>query len=163
MLETKYVKIEKLQEHPDNPRTIKSDDFDRLCRSIQDNPEFFEARPVLYNKKGYVFAGNQRLKAAKTLGLKEIPAILMDIDEEKEVELMMRDNIANGDWDVIQLANFNIDDLKEYGLDGDILGEVNNYLNGDDFLPDEIENQGKLDEGKMMICPHCGRDFEVKG
>jgi len=34
-----YRKISELKKLPNNPRAIKSDDFDKLCTSIQNNPE----------------------------------------------------------------------------------------------------------------------------
>jgi len=59
-----YRKIEELTKLPNNPRTIKDESFQKLCKSIQDNKDYFEARPlILSNRTGelVIIAGNQRL------------------------------------------------------------------------------------------------------
>lgn len=113
-----YVPIDSLKLHPQNPRQISEKQFTALKRSIKDNPDYFETRPVLYNSAGYIFAGNMRYRAAKELGLKEIPAVLLSITPERERELMILDNHENGEWDYDILANnFTIEELKEWGID----------------------------------------------
>ena len=102
---TAYVKTELLKTHPKNPRLIRDEEFKDLCKSIKEDPAFFEARPILYNKEFVVFAGNQRLKAAIELGLKEVPAILMDIPEKQQEKIMVKDNRQSGTWDFDILAN----------------------------------------------------------
>lgn len=107
-----------------NPRTIKKADMDKLVKSIKDNPDYFEARPIILSNrtgKNVIIAGNQRLKAAEQLGLKEVPAVLLEgLTEDREREIIIRDNVSNGEWDMDELANsFDIDELKEWGLDLD--------------------------------------------
>ena len=38
---TRYMPTAKMKLHPSNPRFIKDRDFDILCQSIQNNPDFF--------------------------------------------------------------------------------------------------------------------------
>lgn len=112
-----YVRTDKLKLHPNNPRFIKDRDFDILCESIQANPEFFEARPILCTPDMVVFAGNMRLRAARHLKQKTVPVIIMDITEEKARELMIRDNVNNGQWDTDALAEmFEIPELAAWGM-----------------------------------------------
>jgi len=120
--EIKYRKLDEIHELPGNPRYIKDDQFKTLCDSIQDNPEYFEARPIiLSNRTGklIILAGNQRYKAAKTIGRASVPTILLEgLTEEKEKEIIIRDNISNGNWDWDILANeWNEEDLKDWGLE----------------------------------------------
>lgn len=118
-----YVETSKLKLHPDNPRLIKDTQFQILKDSIKDNPEYFEARPILCNKDMVVFAGNMRLRAALELGLKDVPVVIMDIGPEKERELLIRDNVSNGEWQMDALANtFDIKELASFGVGDDILG-----------------------------------------
>ena len=104
-----YRPIADLKELPGNPRTIKKDQFEKLKTSIRDNADYFEARPIiLSNRTGelVILAGNQRYKASKALGLKEVPTILLEgLSEEREREIIIRDNVENGDWDWDELAN----------------------------------------------------------
>lgn len=118
MQKIEYVPVGKLKNHSQNPRLIKGDDFEKLCKSIEANLDYFEARPILCNKDMVVFAGNMRLKAAKHLKMKEVPVCIMDISEERQKELMIRDNVQNGQWDISLLtAEFETEDLESYGVD----------------------------------------------
>ena len=106
---TKYRKLSELHELPGNPRTIKKDQFEKLKKSLTDNADYFEARPIiLSNRTGklLIIAGNQRYKAAKAIGMTEVPTILLEgLSEEREREIVIRDNVENGDWDWDTLAN----------------------------------------------------------
>lgn len=120
--EVVYRKLSDLKKLPNNPRTIKKDDMERLKQSIKDNPDYFEARPIiLSNRTGdlVILAGNQRYEAAKALGMTEVPTFLLEgLTEAREREIIIRDNVSNGDWDFDILANeFDIDDLEKWGVD----------------------------------------------
>jgi len=122
MIKTEYRKIKDLKKLPNNPRIIKDLQFQQLCKSIKDNPDYFEARPcILSDRTGefIIIAGNQRYEAAKTLGLKQIPTVLIpDLTEQREKEIIVRDNVSNGSWDYDLLANeWEVTDLQEWGID----------------------------------------------
>ena len=117
-----YRPIKELKELPGNPRTIKKDQFEKLKKSIKDNADYFEARPIiLSNRTGenIILAGNQRYKAAKAIGLDAVPTILLEgLTEEREKEIIIRDNVENGDWDMDILANeWDPAELEEWGVD----------------------------------------------
>lgn len=116
-----YRKLSELKKLPNNPRTIKKDDMERLKKSIKDNQDYFEARPIiLSNRTGdlVILAGNQRYEAAKALGMDEVPTFLLEgLTEAREREIIIRDNVSNGDWDMDALANeWDIDLLQEWGV-----------------------------------------------
>jgi len=138
MLKPEYIPVGKIKPNPQNPRVIKDDAFKRLCASIKEDRDYFEARPILVNKDMVVFAGNQRYRAAVEIGMKEVPVIVMD-NPELEAKRMLRDNISAGDWDMDILANdFDADFLREVGFSDEELGD----LAQDEALLDE----DKLDE-----------------
>lgn len=117
-----YRNLSELHELPGNPRTIKKDQFEKLKKSLKDNQDYFEARPIiLSNRTGelIILAGNQRYKAAKAIGLEQVPTILLEgLSEEREREIVIRDNVENGDWDMDALANeWNAQDLLDWGVD----------------------------------------------
>jgi len=118
-----YKKISEIKLLENNPRTISDRQFKILCTSIKKNIDYFEARPlILSDRTGelVVIAGNQRYKAAQSLGLKEVPTYLMkNLTEETEREIVIRDNISNGDWDFDLLANeWDTEELEDWGLEG---------------------------------------------
>jgi len=147
-------KLSTLRKLPGNPRTISAPDLETLKDSLATNPELFDARPIILSDRTgelVIIAGNMRMEAARQIGLKEVPTILLPgLTEAKEREIAIRDNINNGDWDWDLLAN-QWDDLPlaEWGL------QVPSY-EVPDFQPATLEEQGKLDEKKPVICPHCG-------
>ncbi len=147
-----YIEVSKLKLHEQNPRTISGPQFKVLCDSIKANPAYFEARPCLCNKDMVVFAGNMRLRAATDLGLKEVPTIIMDVTPEQEKELMIRDNISNGEWQVDVLANnYDIADLKGYGLDVmDIFGKEVTPSDLDDKVPSEASGEPVAKRGDVF-------------
>ena len=117
-----YRPLKELHELEGNPRTIKKDQFEKLKTSIKDNPDYFEARPIILSDrtgKLVILAGNQRYKAAKALGLTEVPTIVLHgLTEERERELIIRDNVENGDWDWDELANaWDAEQLTDWGVD----------------------------------------------
>jgi DNA modification methylase len=117
-----YRKLTELKKLEKNPRIIRDKQFKTLCDSIRDNSKYFEARPlILSNRTGQlvIIAGNQRYEAAKALKLKEVPTFLIeDLTEDKEKEIVIRDNISNGEFDMDALANSWGDlPLVDWGVD----------------------------------------------
>ena len=119
-----YRKLLELKLLDNNPRIIKENQFKILCDSIKENPDYFEARPIILSDRTgefVIIAGNQRYRAAMHLKLDTVPTFLMQgLSEEKEKEIVIRDNISNGEWDWDILASEAWGDQKElleWGLD----------------------------------------------
>jgi hypothetical protein len=117
------VKINQIKPNPKNPRTIKDDRFEKLKKSIQDFPDMLNKRPLVCftdtDGKYVVLGGNMRLKAAKDLGLKELPIILADEwTEEQKAEFLIKDNVGFGEWEWEQIAaDWDNEKLNEWGLE----------------------------------------------
>src|SRR5881275_2593165 len=90
--------IDKLVLYAPNPR--KNDAaVDRMCSSIR---EFGFKIPVLARSSGEVVDGHLRLKAAKKLGISEIPVIVCDEWTEGQVKafrLMVNRSVGWAEWD----------------------------------------------------------------
>jgi hypothetical protein len=119
----KIVKINQIKPNPKNPRTIKDERFEKLKKSIEDFPDMLNKRPLVCftdtDGKFVVLGGNMRLKAAKDLGLKELPIILADEwTEEQKAEFLIKDNVGFGEWDWNELnTDWDTEQLNEWGLD----------------------------------------------
>lgn len=121
-IQIEYRKLDELKKLENNPRTIKKKDFETLKESIKNNQDYFEARPlILSDRTGelVIIAGNQRFEAAKSLKMTEVPTVLLQgLTAERERELIIRDNINNGDWNFDELLNgWDVDMLSKWGLD----------------------------------------------
>lgn len=145
--QVEYRAISELNELEGNPRTIKKDDFERLKKSLQDNQDYFEARPLILSDrtgKLVIIAGNQRYKAAKAIGMTEVPTVLLSgLSEEREREIVIRDNVENGEWDMDILANeWDTTDLKEWGAE--INWNEQNIADNDEIELDELSDEMEL-------------------
>lgn len=116
-----YRPLSELKKLENNPRTIKKKDFETLKKSIQDNMDYFEARPIILSDRTgelVILAGNMRYEAARELGMKEVPTItLSGLTEEREREIVIRDNVNNGEWNFDELLNaWDVDKLQDWGI-----------------------------------------------
>lgn len=114
---------------PKNPRQWTKDDLTRTVKSIQEDTDFLEDRPLLvvgYGDKFIVFAGNLRLTASRKLKLKDLPCVIYepedDVTDPQTIRRRaLKDNGSFGSWDVDKLAD-NWDDYKDkfedWGLKG---------------------------------------------
>jgi DNA modification methylase len=139
------VSINKIKPNPKNPRTIKDERFEKLKKSIQDFPDMLNKRPLVCftdtDGKFVVLGGNMRLKAAKDLGLKELPIILADEwTEEQKAEFLIKDNVGFGEWDWNELnTDWDTEQLEGWGLE--VPGfKIEAEAQEDDYeMPDELQ------------------------
>lgn len=153
-----YRKLSDLTPLEDNPRWIKEEDFERLCASVQKNPELFEAQPIILSDRTgelVIIAGNQRFRAAKEVGLKEVPTILLSgLTEAKEKEIIIRTNVTNGKWDWDALANngWDIDDLGDWGVDVSFMtGDSADSTDIDALFADAENTEEKVKDFKIEV------------
>lgn len=111
------LSVDKIKPNPDNPRTIKDKNFKQLVQSILDFPEMLEARHIIVNTDYMILGGNMRYKAAVEAGVKELDVTVVEWSEAKQKEFIVKDNIANGDWDWDKLlVEWDVPELESYGL-----------------------------------------------
>lgn len=151
---------------PKNPRFIKNERYEKLKKSLQDNPEMLPARELLvYNYDGelIVIGGNMRLRAAKELGYKEIPCkILEDLTAEQIRAIVIKDNVSFGSDDFEQLANeWDSIELEEWGLEVPTFDEIINGDNNDKDLFSDNGIEAKNQYGVIVICENAGTQESV--
>lgn len=132
-MEVIYRKTETLKRLENNPRSITKEQLVKLQESIQNNPDYFEARPIILSDRTgelVIIAGNQRYEACVQLGIEEVPTVLIpNLTEEREREIIIRDNVSNGQWDMTRLFEWDCRELMEWGLDGISFPEMNDFSN----------------------------------
>lgn len=119
-MEIKIVKVSELIPYEKNPR--KNDKaVEYVANSIK---EFGFKIPIIVDKNNIIVAGHTRLKAAKKLGLKEVPIIVADdLTDEQIKAFRLADNkvseIAERDEDLlkIELADIVELDMNDFGFD----------------------------------------------
>lgn len=111
----KYMTPGELVPYDKNPR-INDDAVDLVANSIQ---EFGFKQPIVADKDNVIIAGHTRWKAAKKLGLKQVPVIMADDLTPAQVKAYrLADNkVAEAsEWDMDLLA----DELDDLSLDFDM-------------------------------------------
>lgn len=156
------IRIDFIQENPNNPRTINNDKMRKLTKSIKEFPEMLEIRPVVIDKNNVVIGGNQRFRAAQAAGLTEIPVIKAEqLTDEQRKQFIIKDNTNMGDWDwEMVLESWNEDELKEWGID---LPDFNDNLTNNETY-EGLDALSKLDkfmsaEVKRMFLVYDAETF----
>lgn len=122
-MEIRKVNINEIISPDYNPRKIDDETLERLKRSLE---EFGYVEPIIVNKRNmHVVGGNQRVKALKKLGIKEIEAVIVDLDEKKEKALNIALNKITGEWDEEKLKKI----LKEIEDNVELTGFTEKELN----------------------------------
>jgi ParB-like chromosome segregation protein Spo0J len=127
-IQTDLVPVEQLQPAEWNPRTIDDKRFKQLVQSLRADPGFLWGRPILANKRGIIYAGNMRYRAAVVIGWTEVPARISNISDQQAKERALRDNNGFGDWQDQELAEMLLE-LKQEGSDLSSLGFKDRQLN----------------------------------
>jgi len=155
--------IDRLIEYARNPR--KNDHaVDRVAAAIR---EFGFRVPIVAKSDGLVVDGHLRLKAAKKLGLAEVPVILADDMTDAQVKafrLSVNKTAELAEWDDELLA-LEFDDLRQMGFDLDVIGfdadEIALLQNGPASEIDAPEDFKEADESDLThTCPKCGFEFD---
>lgn len=140
------VNLNLIKPNPKNPRVIKDDKFNKLVKSLKDFPEMLEKRPLVVftdtDGKYVVLGGNMRLKAAKEIGMKELPIIIADDwNEEQKNQFLIKDNVGFGEWNWDELKiDWDSEQLTEWGLDiADFKPQVLEAEEDDYDIPEEIK------------------------
>ena len=129
MFEIREIKIRDLRTNngeveglPRNPRKISKKNLEKLKKSVQDAPEMLRLRELIVVPHGgqfIVIAGNQRLEAAKDVGMETLPCKVLpeDTDPAKLREYAIKDNLPFGedDWEIIA-SDWDTAELEEWGM-----------------------------------------------
>jgi DNA modification methylase len=166
--------IERCIDYIRNPR--KNDHaVDKVAAAIR---EFGFRVPIVAKSDGLVVDGHLRLKAAKKLGLAEVPVILADDMSEAQIKafrLSVNKVAELAEWDN-ELLGLEIMDLKDMGFDIDLIGfdadEINALfpeeptagLTDEDAVPEVPEQPVTVDGDVWLLGRHrlmCGDSTSI--
>ena len=118
-LKIEYMDVDDLIPYINNPR-INDNAVDVVAASIK---EFGFKNPIIIDKENVIIAGHTRLKAAKKLGLEEVPVIRVeDLTEQQIKAFRIADNKTAefAEWDMelleIELEGLEMD-MEEFGFE----------------------------------------------
>ncbi|MBD0392250.1 ParB N-terminal domain-containing protein, partial [Wolbachia endosymbiont of Pentalonia nigronervosa] len=152
-LELHYYPIKNLTEYDRNPR--KNDVVvNKMCASIR---EFGFRIPIVAKSDGTVVDGHLRLKAARKLGMEEVPVILSDNLSEAQTKAFrllanQSANWAAWDDDLLKLEIQDLEDLNfDLKLTGFELEKIQRFLDNVDGESGEEEDLSHLDSDNKKV------------
>jgi ParB family transcriptional regulator, chromosome partitioning protein len=103
--EVLYLKLEQIKPNPFQPREdFDSQNLEELTQSIKEKGVI---QPILVRRRGEnyeLIAGERRLRAAKSLNLKEIPVIVREVEDRDSLEIALIENIQRQSLNPIEEA-----------------------------------------------------------
>ena len=150
--------VSELKAYENNPRN-NDEAVEAVANSIR---EFGFKIPIDIDKDNVIIAGHTRLRAAKHLGLKEVPCILCDDltpEQVKAFRIIDNKTAEIALWDLEKL-NQELEgikmDMEEFGFyDIPVIDEI------DEYLKDHTEKPQEEKEPKRIQCPYCGEWFDI--
>lgn len=158
--------------NPMQPRkNFNEHQLNELVESIK---QYGIIQPLIVTQKDSqqyeLIAGERRLRAAKSLGLLTVPAIIRQADEQEKLELALVENLQREDLNAIETAvayrqlidefNLSQDELAlRVGRSRPVITNTLRFLN----LPEEIQGaliEGKITEGHAKII--TGLESEIQ-
>jgi DNA modification methylase len=158
-----------------NARTHPKRQVEQLVQSIR---EFGFTNPVLIDEANVLIAGHGRLRAAKDLGLAEVPTITLDgLSDAQKKALRLADNkiALNAGWD-LEILKLELDEIGTLDIDFDLSltgfssGEIDVALKAANDPEDELipavptEPRTKIGDiwilGNHRLACGDGRDVE---
>jgi len=152
------IPIADLQRNKYQPRTIfDQEKLSELSQSIKENGVIqpIAVRPNKYDPGKYeIVAGERRWLAAQKAGLNEVPVMVLDIDDQKSLEIAIVENVQRQDLNIIEEAKGYQRLTKEFGYDHEKISKfmsksrshISNTLRLLS-LPEDII--GLIEEGKL--------------
>ena len=137
--------IDELKGYEKNPRKFTDKGLKDLKKSLENCGD---ANIITINKDNTVLGGHARLTVMKQLGYKEVdvkvPDRLLNDKECQEIVIRLNANTA-GEWDFEKLeADFDTEELEDWGLDVDFAIEEEEKEVVEDEVPEEVETRCKL-------------------
>lgn len=149
LYQIKMWQIADLREAEYNPRTITNSRLEDLKRGMKADPKFIHARPLIVNvagdRYGVIIGGHMRFKAAKALGMLEIPCVeVADETSTEEQAWNVKDNSHHGEFDRDKLAEMIVPNAIDFqsAMPTDILDRlIDDYAVADETSTEEAQTE----------------------
>ena len=152
------VAIDKIRPYENNPRN-NDGAVEAVANSLR---EFGWQQPIVVDMDGVIIAGHTRYKAAKTLGMQEVPVVYADLPPEKVQAYRLADNKTGelAGWDFSKLQQ-ELDELQTVEIDMEQFGfYVPDFSEGtfDENAPEKFKEFSD-NEKTSHKCPRCGYEW----
>lgn len=154
------VDLDKIIPNPKNPNAHPDDQIERLCKLIKNTG--FRSPVIISKQSGFLVVGHGRCLAAAKLGMKQVPAIFEDFENDADEYAFMTADNTIASWAELDLGKINLDFVNFGPFDLDMLGikdfniEVPMVSYDDKNKEIDTENFGN---DLQHTCPKCGFEF----
>ena len=163
----RYLKLIDVEPNRSQPRrNFDEESMQELADSIK---LYGVIQPIVVNyKENYyeIVAGERRWRAAKMAGLKEIPAVIKNIDERKSKEIALIENVQREDLNAIEKARGLKVLMEDYNLTQEelaaALGKSRSGIANSLRILNLDERIIKLAEDNKLTEGHCKALLAVK-
>lgn len=170
---SRSIAIDMIVPNPSQPRVHMDDrTIDELAASIAEKGIL---QPILVKQKAKLYeiiAGERRYRAAILAGLREVPAIIRDVDDREALEIALMENLQREDLNPLEIAAvyerfveefaYTHEDLaKKMGVDRSSVTNCLRLLKLPEWIR-EIMAEGKLTQGHGRVILSLKNDREQK-
>jgi len=163
------VDVEALSPNPFQPRSSMSDeDVRSLADSLRNRGMIQSISARQIGGKLQIIAGERRWRAAKVAGIRKVPVVIRDVDEQGMLEMALIENLQREDLNPVDRARAYRRYCDDFGVTAEGLAErlgedrttVTNYLRLLD-LPEDIQDlaaAGRITMGHARCIVGVGDD-----
>lgn len=155
--------IDRVIPYARNPRN----NDDAIATVAASLAEFGWRQPIVVDDDGVIIVGHTRLKAAKQLGMTEVPVHVasgLTPAQVRAYRIMDNRSNENASWDN-ELLKLEFDDLRLEGFNLELTGFDSSAISGIEsigtFEPESSTQEIDPDDYQMNTrCPRCGFEFD---
>jgi ParB family transcriptional regulator, chromosome partitioning protein len=170
---SKLIPIDQIVPNPEQPRlAMREEQLMELATSIQEKGLL---QPILLRRKDgkyEIIAGERRFRASLIAGLKEVPAIIKEVDDREALEIALTENLQREDLNPVEVAivyerflkefAYTQEDLaKKIGIDRSSISNFIRLLKLPEWIKD-LMHDGKLTQGHGRVLTSLKSEKEQK-
>lgn len=166
--EITFVDIESLIPNPKNNNKHPKEQIERLAKLIK--YQGFRNPLVVSNRSGFVLCGHGRIEAAKLAGMKKIPVMYQDFENEAQEYAYLTSDNAIALWAELDLSAVNTEmldlgpdfDIELLGIENFTIDPIDSQISDQDILGDrDFSNELGEKNDYIVLLFDQKEDFEV--
>jgi hypothetical protein len=166
--EITFVDIDSLIPNPKNNNKHPKEQIERLSKLIK--YQGFRNPLVVSSRSGFVLCGHGRIEAAKLAGMKQVPVMYQDFENEAQEYAYLTSDNAIASWSELDLSLVNTEmldlgpdfDIELLGIENFTIDPVDSQIENQEILGDrDFSNELGEKNDYIVLLFDQKEDFEV--
>jgi hypothetical protein len=166
--EITFVDIDSLIPNPKNNNKHPKEQIERLSKLIK--YQGFRNPLVVSSRSGFVLCGHGRIEAAKLAGMKQVPVMYQDFENEAQEYAYLTSDNAIASWAELDLSLVNTEmldlgpdfDIELLGIENFTIDPIDSQIEDQDILGDrDFSNELGEKNDYIVLLFDQKEDFEV--